>query len=230
LAFATPANAPHLFLSYQPEGTTGDARRLNPEVFYVACRWDYQDPSTTKTRLLEEMALVRAGSKEFKAYPADWGPNANTGRVADLSPGLLEALGIQTDDTVEVVCPFTSRATQPTYQSIVISSGHGKYVRGASALPDGLDEVDETRRVVDAVAKKLRSRGVKVKTFHDDVSKTQNENLHCIVDYHNAQTRDMDVSVPFCHPASAGRSHRQCHCLCRLYQSRREKAHGFVFP
>jgi hypothetical protein len=33
-----------------------------------------------------------------------------------------------------------------SYDSIVISSGHGKYVRGASGL---LDEVDEARRVVE---------------------------------------------------------------------------------
>ena len=36
-----------------------------------------------------------------------------------------------------------------------------------------------------------------MKTFHDDTSHSQNENLHTIVDYHNAQTRDLDVSVHF---------------------------------
>ena len=34
-----------------------------------------------------------------------------------------------------------------SYGSIVLSSGHGKYVRGASGI---IDEVDEARRVVDA--------------------------------------------------------------------------------
>jgi N-acetylmuramoyl-L-alanine amidase len=62
---------------------------------------------------------------------------------------------------------------------LVISSGHGKYVRGASGV---LDEVDEARRVVDQLASLLRLLGVEVKTFHDDVSKTQNENLNRIVD------------------------------------------------
>jgi hypothetical protein len=33
--------APYLFLPYQPSGTTGLARRLDPEVFYIAMRWDY---------------------------------------------------------------------------------------------------------------------------------------------------------------------------------------------
>jgi N-acetylmuramoyl-L-alanine amidase len=195
LAFiAEVEQAPHLFLSYQPEGTTGLARRLNPEAFYIACRWDYDE--TPAYMLLEEMALVRAPKtgKQLKCYPADWGPNENTGRVADISPGAMEYLGITTDDIVEVVFPFTTRAPSPTYDRIVISSGHGKYVRGASGI---LDEVDEARKVVERVGELLRIRDVEVKTFHDDISKSQNENLHRIVDYHNAQKRDLDVSVHF---------------------------------
>ena len=51
-------DAPYLFLDEQPEGTTGLARRLDPEVFYVACRWDYDD--TPREMLLENQASVRA--------------------------------------------------------------------------------------------------------------------------------------------------------------------------
>jgi len=80
------------------------------------------------------------------------------------------------------------------YNSVVLSSGHGKYVRGASGI---LDEVDEARKVVDAVATELMERGVEVYIFHDDVSKSQNENLNRITDYHNSKTRDLDVSVHF---------------------------------
>ena len=43
------------------------------------------------------------------------------------------------------------------YDRVVISSGHGKYVRGASGV---LDEVDEARRVVEHVADELRAREV----------------------------------------------------------------------
>ena len=96
-------DAPHLFLPFQPKGTTGLARRLNPEVFYVACRWNYD--ATPKEMLLSHKALVRAKGIELKASPADWGPHEDTGRVADISPGLMEALGLQTDDSVEVVFP-----------------------------------------------------------------------------------------------------------------------------
>jgi len=84
------------------------------------------------------------------------------------------------------------------YSSVVISAGHSKHVRGAAGpTPWGLDEVDEARKVMDRVAAELRSRGVTVKTYADDVSKTQSENLNRIVDYHNSQKRDLDVSVHF---------------------------------
>jgi hypothetical protein len=99
-------DAPHLFLDEQPPGTTGLARRLNPDKFYVACRWDYS--ITPKTMLADQslLALVRSGGKQFLARPADWGPHEDTGRAADISPGLMEALGIETDDEVEVIYPI----------------------------------------------------------------------------------------------------------------------------
>jgi N-acetylmuramoyl-L-alanine amidase len=78
--------------------------------------------------------------------------------------------------------------------NIVISSGHGKYVRGASGY---IDEVDEARKVVNQVADYLDQAAVNVKTFHDDTSHDQSTNLATIVNYHNAQTRDLDVSVHF---------------------------------
>lgn len=189
-------DAPHLFLPYQPTNTTGLARRLDPKQYYIACRWDYS--VTPKPSLLEHLALVRSPKTglEFLAYPADWGPNENTGRVADISPGLMEALGITTDDEVEVTYPYQEQEQGPSmpYSKVVISSGHGKYVRGAAGI---LDEVDEARRVVEQVATELALRGVGVKVFHDDTSQSQNTNLNTIVNYHNAQERDLDVSVHF---------------------------------
>jgi N-acetylmuramoyl-L-alanine amidase len=78
--------------------------------------------------------------------------------------------------------------------NIVISSGHGLKVRGASGV---LDEVDEARRVVEQIADILLKHGFGVQTFHDDISETQNENLEAIVDFHNAHKRDLDVSIHF---------------------------------
>jgi N-acetylmuramoyl-L-alanine amidase len=98
-------DAPHLFLPHQPPGTGGLARRLNPGLFYVACRWDYSETPKDYLANPQRQALVRAQGREFLAWPADWGPNENTGRVADLSPGLMRALGLETDDEVEVIYP-----------------------------------------------------------------------------------------------------------------------------
>jgi N-acetylmuramoyl-L-alanine amidase-like protein len=98
-------DAPHLFLKEQPSGTTGLARRLNSGIFYVACRWDYDE--TPKEMLADPsmQALVRANGKEFLAWPADWGPHGDTDRIADLSRALMDALGLETDDEVEVIYP-----------------------------------------------------------------------------------------------------------------------------
>ena len=98
-----------LFLPQQPPGTTGLARRLNPGVFYVACRWPYERPGCSKADLQRPsvQALVRAGDTAYLAAPADWGPNEQEtgGRVADLSPALAAALGLVTDDECEVIYP-----------------------------------------------------------------------------------------------------------------------------
>jgi hypothetical protein len=81
---------------------------------------------------------------------------------------------------------------------ICISAGHAKDVRGAEGpSPWGLDEVDEARRVTTRVGELLNASGVPTKIWWDDVSKSQNENLERICDWHNAQSRDLDVSVHF---------------------------------
>jgi hypothetical protein len=104
-------DAPQLFLPQQPPGTTGLARRLNIWVPYLACRWDYNiTPKETLRSGL--MALVRGNGWEARAFPADWGPNENAaGRVADLSPGLMELLGLVTGDVVEVIFPWREDVT-----------------------------------------------------------------------------------------------------------------------
>jgi hypothetical protein len=100
--------APHLFLAVQPEGTSGLARRLNSSVPFIAMRWNYDEFPKTMLASMDYVALVRAPGtdRQFLAWPADWGPNENTGRVADISLGLMEYLGIETDDEVEVIFPF----------------------------------------------------------------------------------------------------------------------------
>jgi N-acetylmuramoyl-L-alanine amidase len=77
---------------------------------------------------------------------------------------------------------------------IAISSGHGKYIRGASGY---IDEVDEARKVVNRVTDLLNANGVTCVKFHDDTSTSQDQNLATIVNWHNKQSRDYDVSCHF---------------------------------
>ena len=87
---------------------TGLARQLNPFVPYLAVRWDYERTPKEMLAKSGQRALVRAlaTGRQALAWPADWGPNESTDRVADLSPGLCEILGIETDDEVEVIYPW----------------------------------------------------------------------------------------------------------------------------
>lgn len=100
------ADKPELFLSNQPPGTTGLARRLDPAKHFIAMRWDY-DRFPKEYLGGDVFALVRSPKtgRSYLASPADWGPHQDTGRVADISKGLLDALGIETDDDVEVIFP-----------------------------------------------------------------------------------------------------------------------------
>src|SRR5262245_16358253 len=92
----------YLFLPAPPPGTTGLGRRLNPDKYYFACRWNYTD--TPREFLKRALARVEnpANGRSADARPVDWGPNIATGRVADLSPGLAAALGLETDDVVRI--------------------------------------------------------------------------------------------------------------------------------
>jgi len=82
---------------------------------------------------------------------------------------------------------------------ITISSGHGLHVRGARGL---IDEVDEARRVVNRTAELLKAAGSLVNVFHDDVSRTQRDNINAIVSYHNSTKRELDISIHFNSTAS----------------------------
>jgi hypothetical protein len=113
-----------LFLAEQPAGTFGVARRLNPRAFYIAMRWDevlkphgYSYDQTGKAMLRHSYVRVSANGLVMFARPVDYGPgdgkvvdgqqDPDTGRLADLAPGLAMALGLVTDQsaTFELILP-----------------------------------------------------------------------------------------------------------------------------
>lgn len=78
--------------------------------------------------------------------------------------------------------------------SVALSSGHGLKVRGASGY---IDEVNEARKVCDRVGQLLKDGGHKCLVFHENTATSVNQNLTNITNWHNAQTRDRDVSCHF---------------------------------
>jgi N-acetylmuramoyl-L-alanine amidase len=114
----------YLFLPAPPPGTSGLGRRLNPDQYYFACRWDYT--ATPKEFLRRALARVKnpANGRAVDARPVDWGPHPSTGRVADLSPGLAAALGLNTDDIVRIT--ISARRAIPVKPTLTMKrAGHG---------------------------------------------------------------------------------------------------------
>ena len=68
---------------------------------------------------------------------------------------------------------------------IVISSGHGAKVAGASGF---IQEVAEARRVVAKTTELMREAGAEVVEFHENTATTQSTNVSAIILYHNSKT------------------------------------------
>ncbi len=114
----------YLFLPASPPGTSGLGRRLNPDQYYFACRWNYAE--TPREFLRRALARVEnpANGRAADARPVDWGPHPSTGRVADLSPGLAAALGLNTDDIVRIT--ISARRAIPVKPTLAMKrAGHG---------------------------------------------------------------------------------------------------------
>jgi hypothetical protein len=107
---AQVAQFSQLFFVDQPPGTTGLARRLDTNAFYVACRWNFAKTPKEKLRATKVRVSNPKTGTSFEAQPVDWGPDPATGRVADLSDGLANALGLQTDQICSVVVPASAFA------------------------------------------------------------------------------------------------------------------------
>ena len=98
---------------FSGDGVRG--RDLNPDALYCAMRWDYNE--TPISYLHKITVAVTANGKTVHVHPVDWGPNARTGRVIDLSPGALKALGVETDATVTATYVLPGEAISSSIQN-----------------------------------------------------------------------------------------------------------------
>lgn len=92
----------------------GLARNLNPNEFYCAMRFAYGQVDGVQGEILPEFTReqIRRGTfivssvKDpelcISCQAADWGPNISTGRLIDVSPGVMRVLQLETDDQVTV--------------------------------------------------------------------------------------------------------------------------------
>ena len=104
------------FLSESVARARGWGRRLNPEKFYIACRWDYSLTPKAFLRTAQVTVQDPTNGRSAQARVVDWGPHERTGRIADMSPGLARFLEIKTDDIVNVIIPTPAglTASSPT--------------------------------------------------------------------------------------------------------------------
>lgn len=142
-----------LFLAHQPPNTTGIARMLNPRSFYLAYRFPHN--ALTRKWLRENQVWVysKAHPNPIPAWVVDWGPSETvTDRDVDLSPGLMEALGITTGGQVWVttigivpVGPVSAQSAPsvsavptaaPALPDLPVINGMGSLAPGGSPVPE----------------------------------------------------------------------------------------------
>lgn len=93
------------------DSSKGLAKNLNPDALYCAMRWGFASfggvqgevlSGYSREQVRRAIIIVEARGNRFYGQGADWGPNTDTGRLIDLSPGWCKRLGVSTDDIVTV--------------------------------------------------------------------------------------------------------------------------------
>lgn len=75
----------------------------NPaKYYYVAMRWDYSPNGRSWWARQRLVVINPSNGRACVIAPVDWGPHTRTGRSIDLSPYVLNLLGLSTDDNALV--------------------------------------------------------------------------------------------------------------------------------
>lgn len=89
-----------LFFPRDADQSIGTSKRLRPQVFYIAIRYDSKVLSRIYWQASEWKVSNLENGKSAIAKLVDFGPAEWTGRAIDLSPGLARELEVKTDDVV----------------------------------------------------------------------------------------------------------------------------------
>lgn len=92
---------PDLFIPRGTDQRMGTNTRLIIYSYYIAVRYDH-DISRGKLQRSKWLVKNLKTGKSLAASLVDWGPAEWTGRVADLSPGIMRDLELETDDSIMV--------------------------------------------------------------------------------------------------------------------------------
>lgn len=130
--------------AYGNMALTGESG-VNPrDPWYVAMRWPYTNSNAVagaKDWWVNRKILV-VNPKTNKAVvlrAADWGPHVSTGRVVDVSPTAIKALGASTDSTVHIAFAPTNASLGPISAAdadlgnSVTRAGSAKGAKGVSS-------------------------------------------------------------------------------------------------
>lgn len=152
---------------------TGESGTHPNDGWYCAMRWPYV---TDELRSVPGVNVADAKrwwanrrilvvnpktNKSVVVRAADWGPNVRTGRVIDLAPNAMRALGASTDDTLHMAFAPEGANLGPVSVSdaqlgtFVSGAGSGS---GASAITSGWGAPGDTANLVEAEAGGIKFR------------------------------------------------------------------------
>lgn len=86
-----------------PTSPTADYVAANPaKYYYCAMRWDYSPNGRSWWANQRLVVINPSNGRACVVAPVDWGPHTYTGRILDLSPYVMDRLGLTTDDNAVV--------------------------------------------------------------------------------------------------------------------------------
>lgn len=92
---------PDLFLPRGTDPAEGTSQRLRTNGYYIALRYDKDQPREIGQHIMYKVENPKTG-QWVSCSLVDFGPRQSTGRICDVSPGVMQSLRMQTDDIANI--------------------------------------------------------------------------------------------------------------------------------